>query len=272
MKKRGLFLMVCTAFFFSSCATVPPSTVIVPGPKAPSKTTVAKTPVSAVLKASPAVLRPDAIHVVGLGETLGMIGKMYDVPVSAIASANHLKGDAVLPPGRSLVIPKASAFRSVVTLFPNKKWKYIIIHHSATPRGDSLAFNGAHLKRGFIGGVGYHFVIDNGTLGKEDGEIEATPRWLKQQDGRHCKASHMNSKAIGVCLVGNFNEGKVSEAQMTSLVDLVNTLRHYYKIPVEKIMGHGQAWGADTDCPGKKFPWHEFNNRLRTSDVNIKSQ
>lgn len=259
MSKYNLFLAVGAAFFFSSCATVPSPTATGPREAATAGGIVATPSIPQIPSAAS---RSDVVHVVGLGQTLGMLGKMYDVPASSIASANHLKGNAVLSPGRSLVIPDASALRSVITLFPSRKWKYIILHHSATQRGDSLAFNGAHLKRGFRGGVGYDFVIDNGTLSKQDGEIEATPRWLKQQDGRHCKASHMNSKAIGVCLVGNFNEGKVSERQMASLVFLVDTLRHYYKIPVKKILGHGQVPGADTDCPGRKFPWQEFNSRL----------
>lgn len=265
MKKKILFLAVCSAFLFSSCATVPPSTVIVPVAAKPSAGTVAPpaAPAPAVPPVAPAAPRPDVTHIVGPGETLGRISEMYDVPAGVIASANHLKTKAPLIPGSSLVIPKASALRSVITLFPNKKWKYIIIHHSATERGDSLAFDGAHLRRGFIGGVGYDFVIDNGTLGRADGEIEVTPRWLKQQDGRHCKASRMNMKAIGICVVGNFDEGQVSGAQMASLVYLVKTLRHYYKIPVKKILGHGQVRDAETDCPGKKFPWQEFRARLK---------
>ena len=262
IKKRKLFLMVCVAFFFSSCATIPPSTVIIPSAVVPPSVPTTKLPALSVSQPHPADLHPDVIHVIAPGETLGMLSKMYDVPVNTIVSGNHLKEGALLLPGRSLVIPRAAPLRSVVTIFPNRKWKYIIIHHSATIRGDSLAFNGAHLQRGFSGGVGYDFVIDNGTLSKVDGEIEMTPRWIKQQDGSHCKASHMNKKAIGICLVGNFDEGKVSEPQMTSLVYLLNTLRHYYKIPVRKIMGHGQVRGADTDCPGKKFPWQEFKRRL----------
>ncbi len=259
MKNRYLFLGVFATLLFSSCVTIHPDRVIVPNATVPPAMTAAKTPLpAAVPQVPPAPVRSDAKHVVAPGETLGMLGDMYDVPAAAIAAANHLKKKAVLRPGVTLLIPQASPFRSVITLFHNKKWKYIIIHHSATARGDSLAFNGAHLQRGFKGGVGYDFVIDNGTLGKEDGEIEATPRWLKQQDGRHCKASQMNHKAIGICLVGNLNQEKVTERQMASLVYLVNTLRHYYKIPVKKIMGHGQVPGADTDCPGKKFPWDRF--------------
>ena len=243
-------------------STIVPKTVV-PRAIVPASVPVVKPPVATIPQVVPVVLHSDKTHVVSPGETIGILSQMYDVPASSIVSANHLKKNAKLPPGKSLVIPQAAPLRSVITLFPNKKWKYIIIHHSATERGDSLAFHGAHLKRGFKGGVGYDFVIDNGTLGKEDGEIEMTPRWLKQEDGRHCKASNMNKKAIGICLVGNFDTGKISEKQMASLAYLVNTLRHYYKIPVPRIMGHGQVRGADTDCPGKKFTWQEFHNRLK---------
>ena len=252
MKKHILFLAVLTTFLFNSCAIVHRSASVSNAP--------------ASLQPAPAILRQDVTHIMAPGETLGLISEMYDVPVDRIISTNHLTHTAVLSPGQSLTIPKASALRSIIPLYPSKKWKFIIIHHSATKEGDSLAFDQYHLKKGF-GGIGYHFVIDNGTLSKVDGEIEATPRWLKQQDGRHCKASNMNRKAIGVCLVGNFNEGKVSERQMALLVYLIDTLRHYYKIPPENIMGHGQVPGADTDCPGKNFPWQEFNSRLRMFDV-----
>lgn len=212
----------------------------------------------------PASLRHDVKHIVAPGETLWRISKMYDVSASDIVRANQLKKSSMLSMGQHLLIPKASALRSVIPLYPNSKWKFIIIHHSATDEGDSLSFNKHHIKRGF-GGVGYHFVIDNGSRSKINGQIEVAPRWIKQQDGAHCKASQMNCKAIGVCLVGNFNEERVSEEQMKSLVYLVNTLRNYYKIPLENIMGHGQVPGASTDCPGKRFSWREFKAALGKS-------
>jgi len=272
MKKYILFL---TVFLFSSCATAPRHTSVshVPVLNAPAlKAQVSKLPPSMtpapLPQPVPVLSRRNVAHIVAPGETLAMISQMYDVPVDPIVFANHLKKAATLSPGRSLIIPQALAPRSIIPLYPNKKWKYIIVHHSATKEGDSLAFNQYHLKRGFVGGVGYDFVIDNGTLSKVDGQIEATPRWLQQQDGRHCKASHMNQKAIGVCLVGNFNEGKVSERQMAALVYLTETLCHYYRIPEKNIIGHGKVPSADTDCPGKTFPWREFNNRLRLMDMN----
>lgn len=208
------------------------------------------------------VLRQDIFHIVAPGETLWRISKMYDVKINNIVQANDLNRPEDLQMGQRLLIPQAAPLRPVIPLYKSKKWKYIIIHHSATDEGNSLAFFHSHLKRGFLG-LGYHFVIDNGTSGKEDGQIEASPRWIKQQDGAHCKASGMNHKGIGVCLVGNFSQERLSEKQMDSLVYLVNVLRKYYNIPIKNIIGHGQVKGARTECPGKFFPWDKFISRLK---------
>ena len=200
-------------------------------------------------------------HSVAPGETLWRIARMYDVNVSTIKEANRIANVKKLDIGRELYIPDASPRKNVIILYPNDQWKYIIIHHSATEIGNSMQFNKAHLRRGWEG-VGYHFIVDNGTCGKDDGQIETTPRWIKQLNGAHCKADNMNEKAIGICLVGNFSRDKVSSRQMRSLVSLVNRLRGFYKIPKKNIMGHGQVQGARTECPGSRFPWKKFWSRL----------
>jgi N-acetyl-anhydromuramyl-L-alanine amidase AmpD len=188
---------------------------------------------------------------------------MYDVPMANILQENNLKESDVLEMGQKLHIPRAAQIKPVISLYPNDQWEYIIIHHSATHEGSSLKFHRAHLEKGWDKGVGYHFVIDNASDDKHDGQIEVTPRWLKQQDGAHCKASDMNIKGIGICLVGNFNVDDVSSKQMASLVYLVNTLRNYYKIPVNHIMGHGEVPESQTECPGQEFPWDKFRKKLR---------
>jgi len=187
---------------------------------------------------------------------------MYDIETKDIMQTNALKRAKELKVGQHLRIPNAAPLKPIISLYPSKKWKYIIIHHSATDEGNALCFHRFHHQRGFTRGLGYHFVINNGTKGKLDGHIEVAPRWIKQQDGAHCKASGMNHKAIGVCLVGNFNEEPVSGKQMDSLIYLVNRLRKYYRIPVRSIMGHGQVPEAKTECPGKHFPWKKFKNGL----------
>lgn len=219
----------------------------------------------------PAIIQPairhDIYHTLAPGETLWRLSKMYDVTIEDIMRANNLKDPARLEMGQRLFIPWAASLKPVVQLYPTSKWKYIIIHHSATDEGNALRFYKFHRSRGWES-LGYHFVIDNGTEGKQDGQIEVAPRWIKQQDGAHCKAGGMNSTGIGICLVGNFSKEKVTEKQMRSLAYLVNTLREYYNIPVKNILGHGEVSGANTECPGTKFPWKEFHMKIssKTND------
>lgn len=207
-------------------------------------------------------LRQDMFHIVAPGETIWRISKMYDVKMEDIMGANNLKIPQDLAMGQRLLVPNAAPLRPVIPLYRSSKWRYIIIHHSATDEGSALSFDSMHRVRGWKG-LGYHFVIDNGSSGKPEGHIEASPRWIKQQDGAHCNASGMNHCGIGVCLVGNFSKERVSQKQMDSLVYLVSNLRKYYKIPISNIIGHGQVRGARTECPGKYFPWKEFIARLK---------
>ena len=207
------------------------------------------------------VLRHDVFHVVAPGETLWRIRKMYDVPMPDILRANSLKNKEELKKGQRLLVPAAAPIAPVIALYPSRKWKYIVVHHSGTDEGSSLDFDKYHSSKGW-NGVGYQFIVTNGTKGKQDGQIEVSPRWIKQQNGAHCQAGDMNYKGIGICLVGNFNRERVSQKQMDSLIYLVNTLRKYYKIPSQNIIGHRQVRGAKTNCPGKYFPWEEFKERL----------
>ena len=138
-----------------------------------------------------------------------------------------------------------------------------MVHNRATDEGNALSIDGLHYRRGFPNGLGYHFLIDNGTQGKQEGQIEAGPRWIKQVNGAHANAAGMNENGIGICLIGNFSEKPVSERQLGSLVFLVNVLRAHYKIPVERVIRHRDVPGKNTECPGNFFPWEEFKHRLK---------
>ena len=193
-------------------------------------------------------------HEVGPLETVWRIAKMYDVTPESIYAANHLRPGDPIANGQKLVVPNARSLRHVIPLYVNRQWRYIIVHHTATDIGSARRIDKAHEDRGFWNGLGYHFLIDNGTLGKGDGQIEASPRWIRQQVGAHCKAGGMNDCGIGVSLVGNFNEETPTANQMQSLVYLLKTLCRYYHIPYGNVMGHREVEGAATDCPGKRFP------------------
>ena len=248
MKKTFVIVIIIgLTNILSSCTTVPIKPIVYP-------------PKEIYPQLQGPILRQDIFHIVAPGETLWRISKMYDVPIKNILSANKLKTET-LEKGQRILVPNAAPIVSVIPLYPSKKWKYIVIHHSATDEGSSLYFDNYHQGKGWEG-IGYHFVIDNGTKEKQDGQIEVSPRWIKQEDGSHCRASNMNERAIGICLVGNFNKEYVSSKQLDALVYLVNILRKYYKIPLKRIIGHNQVLGARTECPGKNFPWSRFKNRL----------
>jgi hypothetical protein len=145
-----------------------------------------------------------------------------------------------------------------------RKWTAIVIHHSATENGNAAIFDKWHRENHRWGGVGYDFVIGNGT-DSGNGQVEVTFRWRQQLTGAHCKTPNnwANEKAVGICLVGDFNQGVPTGPQMWSLAKLVKFLQNRYRIPKSRIYGHKTTPGARvTDCPGKYFPVAGLKSKL----------
>ena len=255
---RLLLLLLLLASLISGCerAVAPPPYPATPLPAARSPSATEPPRPAEVVEKSIAYLGgPRTIyHEIGPMETIWRISRLYDVSPESIYAANGLRPSDPLYIGRQLIIPNAAMIRHVINLYRNPQWKYIVIHHTATWKGNARTINSSHGYRGFWNGLGYHFLIDNGTMGKGDGQIEMSPRWIRQQNGAHCKAGDMNKKAVGIALVGNFNYEKPTPNQMQSLSFLISVLRRYYRIPSANIMVHGQVPGARTECPGKLFP------------------
>jgi len=143
------------------------------------------------------------------------------------------------------------------------QWKYIVIHHSATVKGNATRFDYYHRKkRGWEYGLAYHFVIGNGSF-SGDGEIEVANRWKKQIHGAHTANMNCNRVAIGICLVGDFeNGGNPTNKQFESLVNLVQYLSRRYNIPLANVLLHNQVHQKGTACPGKNFPFAQLKTRL----------
>ncbi|MSR76641.1 MAG: N-acetylmuramoyl-L-alanine amidase [Candidatus Omnitrophica bacterium] len=177
-------------------------------------------------------------------------------------SVNHLDDPTKIKSGQKLTIPNVQGAKPIIPLYPNSRWTHIVIHHTATHEGNAFTIDQIHHRRGFWNGLGYHFLINNGTDGKEDGQIEVGPRWVKQMQGAHANAAGMNEHGIGISLVGNFSERRVSRAELNALVFLVKTLQQYYKIPFINVIRHGDVPGKNTECPGNNFPWAEFKELI----------
>ncbi len=137
---------------------------------------------------------------------------------------------------------------------PIHPWRWIVIHHSASRRGDSQEIDHEHQAIRGWDGIGYDFVIGNGT-DMPLGRIDATFRWRLQTRGAHAgpgpEQAIYNQDGIGICLIGNFETGPVDAFQEHRLVELCAQLIHHIPtLSVSRIIGHRDVPGKITVCPG----------------------
>lgn len=132
-----------------------------------------------------------------------------------------------------------------------KSTNRIVIHHSDSDAGSAAVVHGWHLNKGWAG-IGYHFVI------KRDGVIERG-RPI-QYVGAHTEGS--NSDSIGICCIGNFMTYGPNEAQLKSLIALIQYLQDKYGNKL-KVFGHRELMA--TACPGTMFDLNAFRARLNSN-------
>jgi N-acetyl-anhydromuramyl-L-alanine amidase AmpD len=146
-----------------------------------------------------------------------------------------------------------------------RDWQWIVVHHAAQSSGDAASIGRVHRDVNKWDGLGYHFVIGNGTQ-SGDGEIEVGFRWREQREGAHARVragddNRWNLHGIGICLVGDFTTTAPSQRQMDALVRLVRALMTEYDIQARDVVPHKFVHG--TECPGARFPWGQFQSRIR---------
>lgn len=173
-------------------------------------------------------------------------------PLAVLLSSALLAGCACVRacprPESAVAEPDASGLPPEVTgVAEPRAWRVIVLHHSAGAVGGAARFDEWHKAKGWDG-VGYDFVIGNGT-DTGDGALETTFRWREQRDGAHAKG--WNDLAIGICLVGNFEETDPTPKQRETLVRLLRWLMRRFSIPKERVVGHGAV--GTTACPGRRF-------------------
>jgi hypothetical protein len=139
----------------------------------------------------------------------------------------------------------------------------VVIHHSGTDTGSARGMDAYHHKeRHMENGLAYHFVIGNGR-GMDDGELAVGRRWTEQLDGGHLASESLNQKALGICLVGNFESAVPTEKQLDSLHGLVAGLLKRCKLSTSAVKTHQQINTIYTRCPGRQFPMAQFMKRLK---------
>lgn len=211
--------------------------------------------------------------IVQKSQTLTDIARRYGVSEAQIAAYNGLKDPDRLTVGQRLIIPGKDAspktpidagLKSALDRIavPSGKWKYIVVHHTATTDGGWKGMDAYHRKRGMENGLAYHFVIGRGGQ-MQNGSIHIGNRWKKQLDGGHLAKQSLNAKSIGICLVGDFTSQTPTTLQMRSLHGLTDYLLAKCRLKPDAVKTHRQIHPNHTACPGKNFPAASFASELK---------
>ena len=231
--------------------------------------------VLALVCASLSLAAADKNYTVKRYDTLTDLAHKNGLTVAELAAHNGLKKSDKLHIGQKLVIPDSATAREApandsrlpkelgkIRIEPGK-WKYIVIHHSAAPNASVKGMDYYHrVERHMENGLAYHFVIGNGHSMK-DGEIAIGGRWTGQLDGGHLASEALNRKAIGICMVGNFDAERPSRRQMESLRSLVEFLLARCHLGADALKTHQQINPIYTRCPGHNFPAKSFLKELK---------
>src|ERR1051326_4606160 len=212
----------------------------------------------------------DRGYTVRPNDTLTDLAHQHGLTVGELAGRNGLARTDKLRVGQKLIIPEAGSGREdpgARPLLPNGlgkirvqpgKWKYIVIHHSASPNASVKGMDYYHrVERHMENGLAYHFVIGNGHS-MADGQIAIGHRWTAQLDGGHLASEALNRKAIGICLVGNYDDTRPTRKQMESLRSLVEFLLDRCHLKADAVKTHQQINPIYTRCPGHNFPAKTF--------------
>ena len=250
--RKALFLVLTVAVLLPGCARAPRRVPSRPMPPMPAATSM-----------------NGFYYTVQKGETLYRIAKHYNMDWHLLMSVNHISDTSCLEPGQKIFIPQtpsqtyistsagplspADIRRSVGPKHYSSDWRTITVHHSGTAKGGAQAFDRNHRQR-HMGGLFYHFVIGNGS-NTADGALEVGWRWRRQ-----VKANRPYD--IQICLVGDFDQQYVSDAQFNTLLGLVQELRQQYGISVHNIRRHEDIPGKHTACPGDHFPFQRLIDNL----------
>lgn len=140
------------------------------------------------------------------------------------------------------------------------KTEKIVIHHSASDINTSINdVHQWHQSRGWIG-IGYHYLIyPNGDV------YRGRPEWAIGAHAYQDAAHEANSNGIGICLIGNFDYQRPSDAQMGTLITLIWYIRERY--PNLPVIGHKDVMA--TACPGQKFPWSDLYEKLQKEVIEV---
>lgn len=185
-------------------------------------------------------------------------GGLYALNGAPKARLEGLALPALLAPGGTASV---NAIFSTRQPLDRNRWQAIVINHSGSSIGRPESLDTQARAQG-LKELGYHFVIGNGN-GMDDGELFVGRRWRDQVPGAHVggkDGNWYNQRAIGICIVGDGDKGRLTDAQMERLTDLTASLCRRMGISPSRVYMHSDL--APTTSPGRLFPQESFREDL----------
>ena len=137
--------------------------------------------------------------------------------------------------------------------------KFIILHHSLTADSETVSWQAIrryHINDLKWRDVGYHYGVE---LVNDRHEILVGR--MPNDSGAHCRQQGMNRQSLGICFVGNFDDGKPPQEMWLMGLKFVRSLMGIYSIPRQNIKGHREFCDYKS-CPGYFFNLNKFRGQL----------
>ncbi len=127
---------------------------------------------------------------------------------------------------------------------------YLAIHHSGGPDTQTpIEIANYHINNNGWGGIGYHFLIGKDGMVYYVGDISTA----------RANVANLNEQVIGICLVGNFTEGRTpTQEQYDSAYKLCDFFINNYPDLTnlnswDVVKGHKELPGQLSLCPGDEW-------------------
>ena len=153
----------------------------------------------------------------------------------------------------------------------NQDFKYVMFHHSEhfNPGVRGVDINAGFVQEGLFG-------VPQDIIVNVDGKIDLSPRWIRAENANHfeqnvplyqvfkypihdisdsCENQNMNYVAIHLLVVGNFDQGSPTVAQLSMLNSLLILVQQQVPTVIDVVF-HGDI--VSTSCPGVLFPPKQY--------------
>lgn len=142
----------------------------------------------------------------------------------------------------------------------------IVLHHSLTQDGETVSWQAIrdwHVNTNNWDAIGYHFGIEwVKDFGHIDGHFEVMRGRPLYAKAAAVREKNMNSRAIHICFVGNFDLQEPQHEMWMIGLELVADLCDSMGISPERIYGH-RDFAPYKSCPGTKFSVDDFREQVK---------